>query len=243
MRILLVILISLIANVAYCDNNQDNISSSTWNKEIRFSFTSSNGNTEKKSVSTRIKVEKPEGDHRFFSDLQYYYEKENGKESENKLSVDLRVESVINERFFSFLNGFYTRNKYSGVNSRTYVGPGLGLSLLSDDNQTLKILDSLNYEKEDLKDEKKKRNVTNALRLIYEYKVIKRIKVGEDIKYTVSFNNTDKYYLDSETYTHIRINSHLSFVISYLINYQNVIPEGSYQHTDRKFLLSLVLKL
>jgi putative salt-induced outer membrane protein len=240
---LLILIILLMDKIALCELTEDNVSLSSWNKEIRFSFTSSNGNTEKKSISTRIKVEKPEGERRFFSDIQYYYDKENGEESEKKLIIDLRNENEINNNFFYLLNGFYTRDKYSGINSRTYAGPGVGRSILNDDNQSFKIIDSLNYERENLKDKNKKRNTTNALRLIYEYKIIKRIKVGEDIKYTISFNDTQRYYVDSETYTRIKINSHLFSGLSYIVNYQNIIPENKYQHTDRKFLLSLVLKL
>lgn len=210
-----------------------------WNRELRFSFSSSSGNTDKESFSSRIKVEKPKGDMRFYADLMYFLEREDNDETENKLTADIRTEHDITEKFFYLFNGYFRRDKFSGVKYRAYGGTGLGLTIVDTKEHSLKVLDSINYEYEKLDDESSNSNVVNVFRLNYEFRINDKVKLGEDAKFTIALNDTEKYYVDSETYAQIDINKHLSFVLSYIVNYQNVVSEGDYKHTDRKLLMSI----
>ncbi|MBC7196679.1 MAG: DUF481 domain-containing protein, partial [Deferribacterales bacterium] len=115
----------------------------------------------------------------------------------------------------------------------------LGLTVIDTKKHQLKILDSLNYEYEKLEDKSSNSNVVNAIRVTYEYNILDKVKIGEDVKHTIALNATEKYYVDSETYAEIALNKHLSFVLSYIVNYQNELSEGDYKHTDRKLLVSI----
>lgn len=212
-----------------------------WKKELRLSFSSNSGNTDKESFSTRVKIEKPKGENRFFGDLTYFLERENDKETENKLTLDARTEHTITNSFFYLFNGYYRRDKFSGIKNRAYAGAGLGLTVIDTKKHQLKILDSLNYEYEKLEDKSSNSNVVNAIRVTYEYNILDKVKIGEDVKHTIALNATEKYYVDSETYAEIALNKHLSFVLSYIVNYQNELSEGDYKHTDKKLLMSIAV--
>ncbi|MDY6821581.1 MAG: DUF481 domain-containing protein [Deferribacterota bacterium] len=213
-----------------------------WEKEGRISYASSSGNTDDDELSIRIKVNKPKGNDRFFSDLEYYLESEDGDETENELTINLRYEHTIRKKLFYFINGYYKRDEFSGTLSRTYAGPGLGYTLIDTDKHNLQILDSLNYEYESIKEKPNSSNVNNVLRIIYTYNIYKNIEFSEEFSYDIAFNNTDRYFVDSESSLDFKINKHLSIVFNYIVEYQNIIPEDEYKHTDKKFLVSLAFK-
>lgn len=213
-----------------------------WEKEGRLSYSSKNGNTDEDNFAARIKLNKPKGDNRFYFDLQYYLERDDGHQTENELIFNGRSEHSITKRIFYFFNGYYNRDKFSGVQTRIYAGPGLGYILLENKKHLLKFYNSINYDYENLDDGTDSYNVSDDIKFIYEYHFNSKIKLTEEANYTIAFNNIDRYFVNSETSLEFNITEHISIIFDYLIEYQNILAYGDYKHTDRKFNTSLSFK-
>ena len=213
-----------------------------WKKEGRLSYSSENGNTDEDNFAARIKLDRPKGEHRYYFDLQYYLERENNDETENELIFNGRSEYSISKKLFYFFNAYYNRDKFSGVQTRIYAGPGLGYIFLDNDKHLLKLFNSINYDYENLDDGTDSYNVSDNIRINYEYHFNSKITFAEDASYSIAFNNADRYYVYSETSLDFNITDHISIIFNYLIEYQNIIAHGDYEHTDRKFTTSLSFK-
>jgi putative salt-induced outer membrane protein len=210
-----------------------------WKKEGRLSYSSENGNNDEDNFAARLKLDKPKGKNRYYFDLQYYLEKDDNRETENELIFNARSEHSITQKVFYFFNGYYNRDKYSGIQTRVYAGPGLGYIFLDNEKHLLKLYNSVNYDYENLDDGTDSYNVSDNIKFIYEYHLNSKVTIGEDASYSIAFNNTNRYFVNSETTLDISITKHLSIAFNYLIEYQNIIANGDYKHTDRKFITSL----
>jgi putative salt-induced outer membrane protein YdiY len=213
-----------------------------WKKEGRLSFSSESGNTDEENFAARIKLNKPKGDNRYYFDLQYYLERNDHNETKNEFIYDSRFEHSITKKVFYFYNGHYKRDKFAGIQTRIYAGPGLGYIFLDNEKHLLKLYNSINYDYENLDDGTDSYNASDNIKLLYEYHFNSKITLGEETSYSIAFNNSDRYFADSETSLEFSITEHIAIVFNFLIEYQNIIAHGDYKHTDRKFNTSLSFK-
>jgi putative salt-induced outer membrane protein YdiY len=213
-----------------------------WQKEGRISYSSESGNTDKNDFAARIKLNKPKGVNRYYFDLQYYLERDDHDDTKNELIYDSRFERSITKKFFHFYNGHYKRDKLAGIQTRIYAGPGLGYIILENDKHLLKVYDSINYDYENLDDGTDSYNASDNIRTLYEYHFNSKITFIEDASFSIAFNNSQRYFATSESSLEFTITKHISIVFDYLVDYQNIIAHGDYEHTDRKFNTSLSFK-
>jgi len=88
-----------------------------WKKEGRLSYSSENGNNDEDNFAARLKLDKPKGKNRYYFDLQYYLERDDDHETENELILNARSEHSISKNIL-FFNGYYNRDKFSGIQTR-----------------------------------------------------------------------------------------------------------------------------
>ncbi|GBE36028.1 hypothetical protein BMS3Bbin07_00165 [bacterium BMS3Bbin07] len=83
--------------------------------------------------------------------------------------------------------------------------------------------------------------MTGKVTLKYEWEILENLKFKEKLDYSVSFKNTDNFFIDSATSVEAKINRALSLGLSYVVKYQNLLPSPEIKHTDTTFLTTLII--
>jgi putative salt-induced outer membrane protein len=207
------------------------------------SFVQTSGNTNTQTFSVKLEAKKEDIKNRYFSTAKALYAKEDGRETSNQSSIDGRWERVLSERLFGLLTSGFSMDKFSGYEYRLYAGPGLGYDLIKTDQHVLQSLLSLiySYDEFSVGDVRSNSYLTGKLTLKYEWKILENLKLKEKLDYSVSFKDTNNFFIDSATAVETKINSSLSLGVSYVVNYQNLLPSPEIKHTDTTFLTTLII--
>ncbi|HEC97038.1 MAG TPA: DUF481 domain-containing protein [Nitrospirae bacterium] len=207
------------------------------------SFVQTSGNTNTQTFSVKLEAKKEDIKNRYFSTAKALYAKEDGRETSNQSSIDGRWERVLSEKLFGLLTSGFSMDKFSGYEYRLYAGPGLGYDLIKTDQHVLQSLLSLiySYDEFSVGDVRSDSYLTGKLTLKYEWKILENLKLKEKLDYSVSFKDTNNFFIDSATAVETKINSSLSLGISYVVNYQNLLPSPEIKHTDTTFLTTLII--
>ncbi len=82
---------------------------------------------------------------------------------------------------------------------------------------------------------------TGKAAVYYLWQILDNLRFKEDADYLISFENGDKYFINSETAIEVKIKGNVSLGVSYVVNYQNMLPSPELKHTDTTFRTSLVI--
>ncbi len=215
------------------------------NTRLELSYVRTSGNTDTQTLAGKFTADKEVAANRYFFSGNVLLEESNGVETSNRLLLEGRFERVLSGRLFVLLSTGYTLDKFSGYKYRLYGGPGAGYDVLDTKKHKLQSLLSFvySYDEFSVGDEVSDSYITGKATGKYQYIIQENIKLKETVNYLVSFEQTKKYFLDSETKVELKINQSLSLGISYLVNYQNLLPSAEVRRTDTTFLTTLIFAL
>lgn len=214
-----------------------------WRTRTELSYTKTSGNTDNMALACKLKVKKESTANRYFLTGKTLYAEDRGREISNQVLFEARWERVLSERSFGVLTTGYHRDKFAGYEYRLFSGPGVGYDLLRRDRHKLQSLISLVYYHDELYTAGKESDgyVTGTAGVKYEWKVLRNLKLRENLNYLVSFKESGRYFIDSETAVEARVNGALSLGMSYVISYQSRPPVAGIKHTDTTFLTTLII--
>ncbi len=214
-----------------------------WKVRAELSYTSSSGNTDSETLAGKLGIKREETRNRYYFDGSVFRTENDNDETANKWMVEGRYERIIHERLFGFGDAYYIKDKFSGYKYRYGFGPGIGYDFVNTDNQSLKGLFSLVYSHDSYStgSEKSDNYCAGKVGIKYEWHIMKNLTFKEDAYYHVSFDDSDVYFLNSETAIEVKISDAVSLGLSYIIAYQNAPPSPEIDDTDRIFLTSLII--
>jgi len=214
-----------------------------WKVRAELSYTSSSGNTDSETLAGKLALKREEIRNRYYFNGSVFRTENDNDETANKWGTEGRYERVIHERLFGFGDAYYIRDKFSGYRYRYGFGPGVGYDIVSTDAQSLKSRISLIYSYDRYSEGTEKSNdyLAGKVDINYEWHIMEHLIFREDAYYHVSFDDSDVYFLNSETALEVKINDAVSLGLSYIIAYQNKPPSPEIDDTDRIFLTSLII--
>lgn len=218
-----------------------------WVKRLELSYTSTSGNTDTQSLSTRGDLKREGVVRRYYLTVDYLLTDSDGVETANKLDIGVRSEFILSDDYFWFLSAGYLRDRFSGYESRLDGGPGFGRDFIESERVNLKGLISVTYYRDDIiVDELTGEKDTDSYMggkasLDYEWKVSDNTTFREDLEYSLSFKDADKFFINSVTSLDVRVNSHISLGVGYTINFQNRPPSADVKKVDRKLVTSVIV--
>ncbi|ADY72735.1 protein of unknown function DUF481 [Desulfurobacterium thermolithotrophum DSM 11699] len=210
------------------------------NNQISISYSNTAGNTNTQSLTVGYRFEKGLEGKRFYSNGSYFYKKDDGKETANKLVVDNRFELDITNRLLFFVKNFIHRDTFSGYNLRLGVGPGVGYQLLKKDNENLKLFFGADFTYNNYVDQGTENYVAGDVGLEYNRQLLENLFFTQKVSYLMSLKNSKDYFVHSETCFKVPITEKMALGVSYKINYHNLLPDGAKYHTDKMFSTSLI---
>jgi len=216
---------------------------SPWKAHAEFSYVNTSGNSDNQTLAGKLEIKREEEQNRIIIKGSTLYAKDNDQEKANKWILDGRVEKNLFNKIFGFLNASYLRDKLSGYDYRAAIGPGIAYDLLKNDEHYLKSSASIlyNYDRFSLGAEESDKYVSSKTEFNYQWQIRENLKLKQNLDYSISFEDTEKYFINYETAIEVKITSVISLGLTYTINYQNKLPEAGIKKTDKTFLTSLII--
>jgi putative salt-induced outer membrane protein len=208
-------------------------------KHLELSYVQTHGNTNTTTFSSKLQgtatLSKTESIKAKGSIL---YSKNEENTSANKYNLELDYNHMINEKLYSYMGINYIKDELSDYDYRLNMGPGLGYKLLEDEIQTVDIQGGLDYAYDKYKDGLKDNYIAGRTELNYKYKFTQTVEFKQMLSYLASFEDSEKYFVVSDSAIKIKMNQNLSLGVSYGIDYTNKTIK---ENTDTKFLTSLII--
>ncbi|NPA16759.1 MAG: DUF481 domain-containing protein, partial [Aquificae bacterium] len=205
------------------------------------SYVKTSGNSKTETFATKVETGLNLDRNRFLGKGSFLYGKTNQKENTNKLYLLGRWERLFTEKLFGFLQGDYLRDKFSGYNYQTVWSAGLGYDVLNSERHLLKTLISLGYTFQDYKNDGSNDYTTGSVETDYTWKIRDNLKFKEEFRYRVNLEDTNIYFINSDSSIQVKINAHFSLGVGYRVAYQNRPPSPGIKKTDTTFLTSLIV--
>lgn len=209
---------------------------------LALSYVQVSGNTNTKNFSSKLEAQKDIQDYTIFANADSLLIKDGDTETSNKTNLTLKLEKKIDDLMFTYFEANYIKDKFSGYDYRANIGPGVGYKILNSDIHKLKVSLGVYYSI----DKESSSNVTNEFlsgnaELKYDRKINEQVKLNQDIIYSPSFDNPDKYFATSLTGVKVKMNETLSIGVSYKVEYQSILANSEVEHIDKTFLTSLII--
>jgi putative salt-induced outer membrane protein len=215
-----------------------------WSTHVEMSYVSTNGNTDTQTFSVKLESKLEKDINRYFVKFSGLYAKSNDQETASQWLLNGRWEKILTKKMFAFVDATYLADKFSGYDYRLSIGPGIGYDFVKSAKHDLKGLFSVLYYYDNYIEgspDSSDSYVAGKGEINYRWLIRENLKFKEDANFIISFNDTDKYFLNSETGIETKINSNISLGVSYRIAYQNQLPSPDVKHTDTTFLTSLII--
>ena len=213
-----------------------------WSNQAELSFVDTGGNTDVTSLSANNLLK-----YKFSDKLQVswklgilYGESDGEKNAESYLS-DLRLDYLFAERLYSFVNAGWSKDKYAGIDSRYYAGPGAGYKFLVGPKHFLLAEVSLNYVNEAYIDDTDKDYLGGRAFAEYEYAFTDKNTFSQSVEYLHDFDDRNNYNVNSETALISALSDYLSLKTSYVVKYDNQPVPSTLKETNTILSVTLVV--
>lgn len=212
-----------------------------WNDEAELSVVSTDGNSETKTISAK-NILKYKFNERLLGRWKAGALKgeSDGEREAEKYFSEIRLDYLLTEKIYTFGNVGWLKDTFSGIDSRYYVGPGMGYNFLKGPSHFLLGEAGLNYVNEDYTDDTDNDFIAGRLFALYEYHFTAKNKFSQSVEYLHAFDDSENYSLNSETALISALNGNLSLKASYIINYDNKPVPDTLEKKDSILAMALV---
>ncbi|MCK5509358.1 MAG: DUF481 domain-containing protein [Desulfobacterales bacterium] len=213
-----------------------------WSDQAELSFVDTGGNTDVTSLSANNLLK-----YRFSEELQAawklgaLYGQNDGEKNAESYFSDLRLDYLFTKHLYSFVNAGWSKDKFAGIDSRYYVGPGAGYKFLVGPKHFLLAEVSLNYVNEEYIDDTDKEYLGGRAFAKYEYAFTDKNKFSQFVEYLHDFDDRNNYNVNSETALISALNDYLSLKTSYVVKYDNQPVPSTLKETDTILSVTLVV--
>ena len=211
-----------------------------WDLKIELSYARSSGNSDTETFATTGEYNADYSPHRWLLRGGYLFAKSDGDTTANRSGASGRYDYLMTERLFAFAEFDTLRDRFAGFDFRGSIGPGLGYDFIKNDAHLLQGLASLLYTYSDFSDDGTDTYLSGKAAGNYTWQITEATRFRQLLDYQVSFDDTDVYFINSETALEHALAAHFGLSLRYLVNYQNS-PPGDADKTDRVLLASLVI--
>lgn len=157
-----------------------------------------------------------------------------------RYSTDLRTDYNASENIYLYGLGGWSQDKFAGIDTRYYLGPGAGYKILTGDRHLLSVEGGLSYAHEKYVDETENDFLEGRLLGNYEYHFNTKNKFSQTVEYLHNFDDSAKYRVKSVTAITTMLTDIFSLKISYELDYNNKPTPETLEQTDTIFSAALV---
>ena len=204
---------------------------------IKFGYIQTDGNTDTQSFSLDGTIEKAWGDNsaKFVFDAQYGKADEvlNKKKYFTELQYGYLFTSTLS---FTYVVG-YKYDFFSSYDYQAYTGPGLKWATYKSDRQKLDLEGAVLYSQDKFANVTPPEDELNTYssylaKLAYKLQILENLKFNQDLSYRSAFEDSDNYFIFSESKLSSKISDIFSAGVSYKIDYTNQVAAGIEQRDN-----------
>lgn len=131
----------LSSSLTYAEENGqfDKDIPSPWNSEVEFGFQSHTGNSDSRSLNTRLSTEYIEGRHRTDGEWKYYQLYKDGKEDKRQSSYSVQTDYKLSAKTYLYGSFKGIDSRYSAYFKDYTISGGLGYQFFNTEELTLEI--------------------------------------------------------------------------------------------------------
>jgi putative salt-induced outer membrane protein len=133
------------------------------------------------------------------------------------------------------------QDKFAGIDSRYYLGPGAGYKFLIGPKHFLVGEAGHNYVNEEYTDDTDKHYLGGRAFARYEYALTEKNKFSQSMEFLYDFDDSDNCNVNSETAVISALSDYLSLKASYAIKYDNQPVPSTLEETDTVLAITLVV--
>ncbi|MFW6114983.1 MAG: DUF481 domain-containing protein [Thermodesulfobacteriota bacterium] len=213
-----------------------------WADEAELSFVDTGGNSDLLSLSAKNLLaytfsEKLSGTW----EVNALYGESDGVKNAESYATEFRMEYLVTERLFYSAMAGWLKDEFSGIDSRYYLGPGVGYKFLTGPKHFLQGELGVNYVTEEYTDDTDADYLQGRAFGGYEYAFSKKNKFSQSLEFLYDFEESENYNINSETALISAISDYLSLKTSYQIKYDNQPVPETLKETDTILSVTLVV--
>lgn len=212
-----------------------------WSDQAELSFVDTGGNTETSTLSL-----KNEFKYKFSEEFDGTWKvgvlnsESDGTKSAESYFTELRGDYLFSDRTYFYLAGGWLKDTFSGIDSRIYIGPGIGYKFFVGPKHYLSGEFGVNYTSEDYTDDTDSQFATGRAFGSYEYIFTETTKFSQDLEFLYDFEESENYQIVSETAVTSSLNSNFSLKAGYTVKFDNLPSSGITDDTDTILAVTLV---
>lgn len=224
-----------------------------WTGEGSLSAGYTTGNTETTDVGLGLDVNHKTGPWNYSIQSVVDYGEQDGIESRNRVYLAGELDRDITDRLFSFARGSYEVDQFTGFDSRSFIGAGLGYDVIQEDGHSWTVRGGPGVKIDEVKrivttDDLGNVTITPA-ETETTFGAVLRSRYAYDFNENVQFsNNTDIVYGQESTQIGniialtAALNGHLSARFSFDVRH-DTNPQVGFEATDTATKVALVYKI
>ena len=213
-----------------------------WADEAELSFVSTGGNTEVVSLSGKNLLKYA------FTDkllgtwrLGALYGKNDNVKTAERYFTDLRLDYSFSDKIYFFGMGGWLKDKFTGIESRYFIGPGAGYRFLTGPKHFLDAEAGINFVTEDYINDTEEEFLEGRLYGLYQYSLSEKNKFSQSLEFLYDFDDSDNYRINSETAFITALSNYLSLKTGYEIKHDNEPVPATLKETDTILSVTLVV--
>lgn len=210
-----------------------------FDKHLELSYVQTSGNSNTNTFSAKLEsTTKITGKGSFKAKGSVLYSENNEQKSANKYDIEIDYYHMLGEKIYSYIGANYVKDQFSDYDYRLNIGPGIGYNFFENEIQNLDIQVGLDYAFDKYNSSKKDEYVAPRSELNYRHKINENLEFKQMLNYLISIEDSDKYFISSESSLAVKMTQNLSLGVSYRLDHINKTEK---EKTDRKFLTSLIM--
>jgi len=169
------------------------------------------------------------------------YGKTYGVKTAERYSSELRLEYLFTDRLYSFATAGWSQDEFAGIDSRYYMGPGLGYKFLIGPKHFFLSELSINYVHEEYTIDADEDYMMGRSFTKYEYAFTEKNRFSQSVEFLYDFEDGDNYIVISETALISALSDYLSLKTSYVVKRDNEPVPDTLEETDTTLSVTLVV--
>lgn len=203
-------------------------------------YVSTTGNTETQTFTLDANIKKDWDKHALNFKADAAYGEDTNETTKNKYSLEGSYDYKFTDTVaFNYLAA-YKQDKFTDYNYQAYTGPGVKYQALKTEKHLLDLTASALYsvDKIRLTDETDD-YFAYKIEAVYDFQIMENLKFHQDFGYRASFEDSEKYFINSKTAITTKISDILSAGLSYKVDYINTV-EADKKRSDNTLAFNLI---
>lgn len=204
---------------------------------IKFGYIQTDGNTETTAFSIDGNIQKAWGNNSLKLIFDSQYGKADAVTNKKKYFTELQYAYLFTSTLsFTYVVG-YKYDYFSSYDYQGYTGPGLKWATYKSDIQKLDLEAGVLYSQDKFQNVTPPADETNTYssylaKLAYELQIMDNLKFNQDLSYRSAFEDSNNYFVFSESKLSSKISDIFSAGVSYKVDYTNEVAPGIEQRDN-----------